>query len=42
MKEMQSGFSGLNEENEDVSMEGIGNALGGLLKGLTDELGGDG
>ena len=38
---MQSGFPGMNQ-NEDASMEGIGNALGGLLKGLTDELGGDG
>lgn len=35
MKEMQAGFSEVNS-SEDTSMDGLGNALGNLLKGLTD------
>ena len=42
MKEMQAGFSDTGNNTEEPSMDGLGNALGNLLKGLTDEIGGEG
>ena len=42
MKEMQGGFSNIGGSEEEPSLEGLGKALGGLLSGLSEQLGGEG